>query len=322
MRVLIPYFRSIDDFGDNVAATLEEMGHEVAMLPPISNRVMSTRLFQVARRIRREGMTPIEWLATRVARRFRPDVVLALTQSTSEACLAELRRLGARRLVVWWGDTPANMRGLGILSPEWDAIFIKDRAAVAKFRRVGLPAHHLHEAANPRWHRVVAGRSGDDVAIAGNAYEYRQAVIRRLVEAGVPVSLYGPAPPAWAAQVVRSVFRNRYVTREEKSRVFGAALAALNTTALSEGDSLNCRAFEIAAAGGLQLIERRPSVAECFEPGREILDFDSFDELLSHLDRARRFPAEADAIRAAAARRVVAEHTYRHRLEEIFRIVR
>ena len=81
---------------------------------------------------------------------------------------------------------------------------------------------------------------------------------------------------------------------------------------------MNCRAFEIAGAGGLPIMEFRPIISECFEPEKEILTFDSLDELMSLLDRARRYPGEMKLIREAAARRALSCHTYRHRLETLF----
>jgi spore maturation protein CgeB len=321
VRFLIPNNRGPDTFVDNVADALETMGHEVATLPPVSVRVMNSHAFNIARKLQRRlfgaGLTMVERKAIRVAREFRPDVVLALTQQFGEAALAELRKAGARALVAWWGDPPANMGEMGLLSDQWDRIWIKDPDGARKLRRVGLRAELLHEAANPRWHRPVAARANDDLVLAGHYYGYRLKIVERLVRSGVPFALYGGRPPAWAAPEVARHHTGRYVVREEKSRVFGEALAVLNTTSLAEGNSLNCRAFEVAAAGGLQLLERRPIASECFEPGSELLDFDSWDELLAQLDRVRRFPAEADSIRAAAAKRAAAEHTYRHRLEVI-----
>jgi spore maturation protein CgeB len=196
-------------------------------------------------------------------------------------------------------------------------IFVKDPAAVTKLRIAARNAHLLHEAMNPTWHRRVAKQSNDTIAVAGNFYSYRQAVVLRLAASGVPVSLFGPKPPIWASSWIKKQWTGRYVVREEKSRVFGESLACLNTFALAEGNSLNCRAFEIAGAGGLQLLEARPIVAECFQPGSEVLTFSTFEELIDHIIRCQKGPAETETIRAAAARRALGEHTYRHRLEKI-----
>jgi spore maturation protein CgeB len=133
----------------------------------------------------------------------------------------------------------------------------------------------------------------------------------------VMVALYGPKPPPWSIPQIKRAWTGRYLAREEKSRVFGAGLACLNTFTFNEGNSLNKRAFEIAGAGGLQLIEYRPIIQECFEPGKELLTFRSYEELRDHMARARSYPAEMVPIREAIARRALAEHTYRHRLSKI-----
>ena len=121
--------------------------------------------------------------------------------------------------------------------------------------------------------------------------------------------------------VIRERYSGRFLLKEEKSRVFGEALACLNSTTVAEGNALNCRAFEIAGAGGLQLLEHRPIVEECFEPGRGLLTFDTLDELLDLIQRAEREPQWADAVRQAGNRRALAEHTYEHRLRVILETI-
>jgi spore maturation protein CgeB len=204
-----------------------------------------------------------------------------------------------------------------MLDPGWDAVYVKDAAAVTKLRLIERNAHLLHEAMNPLWHRPVTGQANDTIAVAGNSYAFRQAVCVRLMENNVPIALYGPRPPLWSNPTYRKAHTGKYIVREEKSRVFGGALACLNTFQLAEGNSLNCRAFEIAGAGGLQLIEYRPAIEQCFEPGKELLTFSTFDELMARIERARKESDAMKAIRDAGARRALAEHTYQHRLHII-----
>jgi spore maturation protein CgeB len=86
---------------------------------------------------------------------------------------------------------------------------------------------------------------------------------------------------------------------------------------LSEGESLNCRAFEICAAGGLQLIEPKAALQDCYDPGREVLTYNSIEEIIDHLHHARAEPEWARSIREAGYRRTLANHTYRKRLTRI-----
>jgi spore maturation protein CgeB len=321
MRIFIPAFCTEDCFEDNVEKTLLEMGHDVRTLGHMT-RQRYWSLPKYAARVAREmivGDKP-DNLGNRIlkeARDFKPDLVLSLTGQLHPLVLEELGKISSNRRVLWWGDPPANSQRWGIVDPGWDFIYIKDLNAAEKLRLVGRNAHVLHEAMNPRWHKPVAKNSNGAIVVAGNYYAFRQAVILRLKKAGIDFQLYGPQPPRWAHPDIKKMHTGKYLVGEEKSRVFGEGAACLNTFPLSEGNSLNCRAFEIAGAGGLQIIEYRPAIEECFEPGKELLTFQTFDELLSHIERARQHPSEMCCVRNAAARRALAEHTYSHRLNVI-----
>ena len=325
MKVLIPNFAVPDSFVDNVAHTLRALGHEAITAPNLTSTPSARALNVLQETVRRAFPArwhPAEKWAVAAVRETRPDLVLCLTQSLREEVLETLRAAGVRHLVAWWGDTPANMRGMGLLARGWDRIFLKDGAAVRKFQAVGLPAEQLHEACNPDWHRRAFDSVGGDVVVAGSCYGYRQFLGATLLGRGVPLAIYGPSPPRWSDPAIRAAHRGRYIVKDEKSRIFGSGLACLNSTALSEGDALNCRAFEIAGACGLQLIEDKPSVAACFEPGREVLTYRSTDEIVDHLARARAEPAWAMAVRQAGHARAHAEHTYAARLRHLFATLR
>lgn len=313
---------SDDSFTENIAFTLSQMGVAVVRQASLTQQRYNSRWRAVVRelneRLRRDYRSPVErWLVS-AAKATRPELFLAPTQCVSEETLRALKSAGVRARVAWWGDPTANMKRQGLLSDQWDAIFMKDADTASRFRRVGLNAKVLHEAMNPAWHRPVAAQANESVVVAGNFYEYRQFLVRRLISRGVKVSLYGGRLPLWVHPDIRERHSGRYIVREEKSRVFGEGLACLNSMQLIEGDSLNCRAFEIAGAGGLQLMEYRPAIDECFEPGKEILTFSSLDELIDHIERAMRDKERMRGIREAGARRALSEHTYRHRLERIF----
>jgi spore maturation protein CgeB len=321
MRVVIPGPRYEDSFIDNVAVTLERMGHEVLTASFRRHRIQYSRPLSLGRRIRTylapEALTEVERWTLKACRGWNPDVLLCLTQSVGEQCLRDCKQSGVRHRVAWWGDSPGNLSGMSLLTTEWDLVYLKDPDAVVKFRRLGVNAHLLHEAMNPLWHRPLTGRQGDQVVIAGNFYGYRQALTAKLIRDGVSVELYGGRLPRWVLPEIKKRHSGRYVAREEKSRVFGAGLACLNSSHLSEGNSLNCRAFEIAGAGGLHVMENKPIVQSCFEPGKEVLLYDSYEELREHIARAKSDEAGSEAIRRGGARRAIAEHTYQQRLRRV-----
>src|SRR5262249_40527212 len=83
---------------------------------------------------------------------------------------------------------------------------------------------------------------------------------------------------------------------------------------------LNCRAFEIAGCGGFQLLTSVPVLREHFEPGREVVSFDSTAQLLEQVRHYLDNPEAAAAIALRGQARAHREHTYEQRLQQIFEI--
>lgn len=174
-----------DSFAENLICTFRSMGIRPFYDEQATRQKPLGRLVGVARELaERAG---VEWPEAhekrllRLARRYKPELFLSPTQSFSDLFLNEIRTCGVRHRVAWWGDPPAHMKRMGLLSKEWDLILFKDPDAAKKFRRVGLNAHLMHEAMNPVWHRPVAEQANQEVAIAGNFYGYRQFLVMELI---------------------------------------------------------------------------------------------------------------------------------------------
>jgi spore maturation protein CgeB len=323
MKILIPNFFTPDSFEENVTVTLREMGHQVLNMGSMSIEKKSSPIFRLWKEVQSKILRNIslqeKWLLHQITE-YKPDVVMCLTQALTEEVLHEVRKKGCR-VVAWWGDTAANMHGKGLCHKNIDLIFIKDHYAAFKLKTLGLPAFQLYEAMNPLWHRPMIDQQNTSITIAGSFYDYRHFLTEQLLEKKVEVELYGARLPYWASEEIKKKHTGRFIVKEEKSKVFGQSLAVLNSTAMSEFASVNCRAFEVAGTGALQIMEYRPSIEECFEPDKEILLYKTFDELIALIDRAKADQQRTKSIRAAAAKRALNDHTYRHRLNHILQMV-
>jgi spore maturation protein CgeB len=324
MKIVVPNFPAPDTFAENVAVTLRAMGHKVftpthAGVSAVNNRWLTTTR-ELWHKVFPGRLTVQEEWLRRTCRTTQPDLMLCLTQTIHEELLRDVRKTGIR-CVAWWGDPGANMKEMGLLSDLWDVIFLKDKATVKKFRSVGLNAYLLYEAMNPMWHHKCFSAIKEHVVVAGNFYGFRQFLVLRLLGKGVPVALYGPRPPRWSAPAIEKNHTGIFVAREQKSRLFGEGLACLNSTSFGEGDSVNCRAFEIAGACGLHLFEDKSAIVDCFEPNKEVIIYRSVDEIIEALTRARNDSVWAMTIREAGCRRAHAEHTYERRLRTIFQFL-
>lgn len=317
MRFIIPNYSIPDSFVDNVAFSLRAMGHDVLTAPPRSS-ILDQRTLHLLQmgydKFYPSALTHQEKWLRKTYKTFRPDVVLALTQVIKEEILLEIKRDGIVT-IAWWGDAPANMSRHGLLCNGWDFIYLKDKFAVSKLRTLDLPAYYLTEAMNPHWHRPVYSDVNSSILFVGNTYDYRHYLICKLISSGEKdIRLFGNKPPRWANPIVNSVFQNRFIIKEEKSLEFGSSAACINSTAMSEGNSVNCRAFEIAGAKGLQIMEYREAIEDCFTPGKEILTYSHFSELKENIERVRKDKHFALTIRENGYKRAISEHTYEHKL--------
>ena len=296
------------------------MGHDVTTMTPVSNRFLDNKAVQLYKMVKQYALpgansSQENWLLKKI-RTGSFDLVVTLTQALSESVLQQIKQKNITT-VAWWGDTPANMKKTGLLVDGWDKIYIKDANAVNKMSGVGLNVELMHEAMNPDWHKPLYQNINDQVVVAGSFYNYRNYLVHALIDRGCKITAYGRPPSRWAYKNVLAAHTNTYVTREAKSLVFGEGLACLNSTDMSEFNSLNCRAFEIAGAEGLQFLEYRPMAESCFDLDKELKTFTSIDEILDLVEWATKYPNEALQVRQKGRKRVLAEHTYQHRLEKI-----
>ena len=94
----------------------------------------------------------------------------------------------------------------------------------------------------------------------------------------------------------------------------------MNTFAPSESlTNLNCRVFEVCAAGGILLTEDRPSLARCFEENLHYLAFQNFSELVDKIDWIAEDKKRSDEVRLEASRHAHQYHSYEERLKIVFR---
>jgi spore maturation protein CgeB len=77
------------------------------------------------------------------------------------------------------------------------------------------------------------------------------------------------------------------------------------------------RPYEICSSGGLLFTQYNRELPELFEPGKECVAFRNADEMLAAWEKIQAAPAEFDAVVEAGKQRVIAQHTWGHRMARI-----
>ncbi|EKO37512.1 MAG: hypothetical protein B193_3810 [Solidesulfovibrio magneticus str. Maddingley MBC34] len=92
---------------------------------------------------------------------------------------------------------------------------------------------------------------------------------------------------------------------------------SLNATSLQMKGAVNQRVFDVPAAGGFVLTDAREQLAALFTPGRETAVYAEPGEIEALARHYLAHPAERERLSRAARERILAEHTYEHRLKEL-----
>jgi spore maturation protein CgeB len=330
VRVLISGNIFSDSFARNIAVTLESQGHAVLTVDESATRLDQNSLWIRVWSTLVRALPHVERLRhralVRAAETFQPDLILAAHGSLPIEVVRKMKVTSDAKVAVWFPDALANLGRQFMLASDYDAWFFKDPYMVKTFRaKLGINAHYLPEACNPRWHhRVELNEAemriyGCDLTTACNMYYYRAQMLEPFKD--YHLKIWGKSYPLWLTSSLRSRCTDIYVGEMEKAKAFSGAKIVLNTMNYAEITGVNCRLFEAAGCGAFQIADWKPGLSEFFEPEREIVTFQTREELKEKVDYYLAHPEERRKIADRAYARSHREHTYEVRLKQMFEIL-
>jgi spore maturation protein CgeB len=229
----------------------------------------------------------------------------------------------------WMMDDPfwslsGQVRDLHI----FDRLYTVEGSLVAPLRlATGRDVRCVPLGADPTVFRplpLTGGQSG--VVFVGKSYsDTSEGTARSLVLSQVAsqdLAIWGD--DGWRTSSANGVelssfFRGGPVPPATTNAIYNAAAIVLNIhhSQIRMGTSL--RSFAICASGAFQLVDWRPGLSDFLEPDVEVVTYRSGQELA---ELVARFLVESVArtrIAAAGRLRVLAQHTYLHRLSSILK---
>ena len=254
-----------------------------------------------------------------------------------EAAVLELE--GPEAIVFWDVDAPATLERVEAdpddafrgLIPEYDLVLTYGGGdpVVGRYRALGARScSPIYNALDPTTHHPVPPRAElrADLSFLGNRLPDREARVEEFffgAAAHAPQAELLLGGNGWEGHPLpRNVRAVGHVATTEHNAFNCSSLAVLNVTRESmarNGWSPPTRVFEAAGAGACLVTDAWRGIEEFLTPDQELLvattGLDVTDHLLS-LDAGR-----AAAVGAAARERVLAGHTYRHRAEQVERIL-
>lgn len=263
-----------------------------------------------------------------------PDLVLAIAQAP--LTLAVLQHLRKKKFLtaMWFVENFRHLTYWRQLAAGYDYWFvIQQTECIEALKRAGAThVHYLPMAADPAVHRSLTLTAaeqqeyGADVSFVGAGYANRRSLLPRWLSNEWSFKLWGNE---WDGATGLSAVLQRNGARidtETCMKVFNATSVNLNlhsSTGMgldAHPDFVNPRTFELAACGAFQLVDERTLLPDLFTP-EEVACFRQTDEV-PRLIRTWLNESEGRREHAEAARRrVLREHTYRHRMQDLLAAV-
>ena len=219
--------------------------------------------------------------------------------------------------VLWLTDAPSDE------APQYSAfsrIFVSDPGYAGEVKgMVGSAkfAGVLPFACEPSVHSPKLSQPNTDVCFIGNRDLKRDAYLEQLLNSDCSCHIYGnyfaQHPLFWKHP---GAFRPG-VANSALAQTYARYRISLNIHARVVRAGTNMRTFESAACDIAQLVEYRPGIEDLFIPDEEICLFQTPEEFSFGLAKLLADEELRKTIRRRARDRVLAEHTYSHRLKTV-----
>jgi spore maturation protein CgeB len=251
-----------------------------------------------------------------------------------EGAVLAHRRPGAR-VVFWDVDAPATLDRLQAdpldplraLIPHYDLVLARGGGDTVVQAYEGLGAARcvpIYDALDPDTHHPVPAQAAYSATLGflGNRLPDRETRVDEFFlkpAANRPRASFLLAGGGWADKTLPDNVRRLGHLGSALHNAFNCSCLAvldINRESMARcGFSPPTRLFEAAGAGACLLTDRWEGVELFLEPGFEILVAADGAEVADWIDQLT--PARALAIGRAARRRILSEHTYGHRVNEL-----
>ena len=305
------------------------LGH-VATRVAYNNRRFSSRLPWVA------GLESrcADYGVTSAIKKRKPDLILIIKgHPVSESLIDSIRRSTNAPVANYWIDDPFRISLSKKLSPSYDYFFSNSPDCVPQHEASGCPnARWLTFGISPQLHNRLElsedeiEEYGSDVCFSGTLSEKRFRLLEALADFDIKIwspryfiafdntngDLVTPIPES---SPIYDKFMDSRVWGVELVKVYNASKIALNIH-----DPQTCpimRDFEVPGSGAFFLTDHAQQLETLFEIGKEIVTFESTDDLRDKINHFLENPDKRQAIADRGYQKAHSDHSYAHRMSEL-----
>lgn len=296
------------------------------------------RDFRIPGRIRKRVSYLQQWDVRKLNRRlldkaraYKPDLFLEAGGWNVLPDTVDALRDMKIKTALWTIDPPRIFEPIAKAAPHYDFVFTGGSEAYEILENFNVKSlHWLPFACDPDVHRPVKVSAEErkryrcDVCFIGSGgaiYAQRRNFLESIVD--FDLGIWGPGwntlPPH---APLKQFIRGGQIRPEEWVKIFSASKIVFHSHYQDPSGKIPCyqaapRVYEALACGAFLVVDKQRDVLNIFNPGKDLAVFDDAKELRDLITYYLQHPREAKAIAEKGRKKVVAHHTYRHRIKEI-----
>jgi spore maturation protein CgeB len=262
--------------------------------------------------------------------------------------IREIGRMGITTLN-WYCNGSYQFYNVAEIAPAFHYCLAPEKFRLEDYRKVGAKPIYCQEGANPNFYRPYDVPLEFDITFVGQKYGNRPNYLRALMDAGLDARVWGPnwqsgseQGPRWkkAARRLKRAVLGRKMPVElplaccgpplgdgELIQMYSRSRISLGFTTVAAAPApgeepvkqVRLRDFEATMSGAFYLVEYFEELTEFFIPDKEIVCFQTEEELVEKSRHYLGHPEERERIREAGMRRARSEHSWQRRFQTVFR---
>jgi spore maturation protein CgeB len=268
---------------------------------------------------------------------LQPDLILTMAGLKMSKPILEFLKQTNVKSAIWMTEDPYYMDWTLPLSTYFDYIFTIDQAALEQYKNLGHPhVYHLPLGTDTRvFHsKPVSEEFTSDICLVGVPYSNRIELIEILLKrTDYRIQIvgrgWGKHNHGWITNSERDLdLVNAWVKPETVVNYYNGSKIVLNIHRPFDekynknrmgimAKSINNRTFDAASCEAFQLIDSKEDLFNHFEEGKEIVSFQDKNDLLEKVHYYIAHDEERKQIAQQAKKRVLASHTFQHRIDHL-----
>jgi spore maturation protein CgeB len=260
-----------------------------------------------------------------------PDLVIGTYRFISPSCVKKIKKSLPKIPIIHINpDALTSFERQQIFASPYDFYFTKDPYIVDfMVNKMNLNCHFLAEAFNPRVHKkvdinkeLIEEKINIDVMAFGSMYPYRYNMIKKIVDAGINVTIFGKQDNRYYMPELKNNFKNEWISGDRKSELLLGSKILFNNFHYAEVNSVNGKFFECAGVGAFQICDYRDSISDFSSIDPEKFTFKNIDEAIDLIKHYLHNPKERADMSNKQYLHFLNNHTYEHRITKILDIIK